>query len=896
MKRILPLLLSIFIMVGCIMPLSVLGVNDKSQRECYTEAKLLVSLGIFEEAELQADLFAQNITRGEFAQKLATLLKKQGYAGDKVYFYDAENLTAVNDLAAAGIFKGNPDGHFYPERNITKQEAAIALTRALGYEEYVLARGGTVSEYVLLANRLELISDITTDEELSVAEAILCLYNLLFSKAYEIQSISNDGVIYNEGQKLLWTLYKTMRVYGAVTADMFTGIYNSSALAEDRIAINEKVYKTTVKEPWEYIGQNVTAFVKIDNDFETVTCIVPDEEKNETITLYPGQFSYNNYVIEYEAADGRASTITLPNTMVVIKNHQLVTEGYDEAFAIKTGKLRLYKNEYINPTGYCVAVIDSAETAIIQSVDFAYNIIYTNNDNINAIDCNKTEGRYIDMVIEPSGNGVSLVQLKYGQLIEVYASENGMFTKIYLCTDNISGTITSISGDDNKTIVGIDGKDYEVSRGFIGASQISVGLTAEFYFDTQGKVAYYLADNTDAGTVYGYVYDATMTDGAFSRRYLLKIFNENGQHIIFEISDNPEVDGATITAEQAYRKFINPGTGETERQLVIFKTNKEGKISYIDTPADDQASREAEGTLWEAAELGSYKFNYNLLGFEPKYPIRGKHTKVFVIPQKTVEEPTERHFAAMTYVQGNPFSLGRNHNVALYKKTTTNPYMDVVLYELADIPEYMQHRKLLVVDEIYGVYDEANDDTYVSMDCYVTKYKENLNFAPEVMITKLDHTSVRVRDTEVSNYIGQGDILHYSENAIGEISRISLIYDYDANKTEWGEKYSNYNDPGAIYRTEGLILADVAKVYRDSTSSTASAMITVGRDGVLKEYISVLPSQFQAIVYDSSLPENKFYIGGLDDLVSLEDTANAECSRIFIQRSALAYATFVIYK
>lgn len=897
MNKITALILMVLLVFGCIEPLSAFASAEETQPDCRIEGELLVELGVFKESELNEDSLSEKVTRGEFAEKLAVLLKKQSDEGNKVSFYDSQDMPEVNALAAAGIFKGNANGYFYPERNITKQEATIALIRALGYETYVSVRGGMTSEYVLLAKKLGLFSDFTLSEELSVAETAICLYNALMADVYEIRLVSDSGVTYTaDGDNLLWILYKTVRVQGVVTADRFTGFYGPSSLAEDQLAINEKVYKTTIKEPWEYIGQNVIAFVKKDNGIETVNCIIPDEDRNEIITLYPGEFSYNNQVIEYEDKNGRMRTLTLPNSMVVIKNHQAVTENYDKVFDIKVGMLRLYKNEYISTGGYCVAVIDSAETAIVEAVDFAYNTIYTNKQAIYEIDCNKDGVRYIDMVVEPSGISVGVIQLKHGNLIEVYRSANGQYTKLHLCEDNIEGTITSILKKNDKTMLEINGEIYEASDGFVGTPEFAVGLTADFYFDTQGKIAHYVTENIVEGARYAYIYGIGKRKEAFEDKYMVKLFDENGQHSICEFAKKVQFDGNRVSAEQAYRNLTDLVTGIFSRQLVIFDTNESGEISYIDSAAADQASREADGTLWQVEEIGSYKYNRNLMGFSPQYPLRGNRTKVFVVPDEKVASPTEKHFAVRTFVTGDSFQPGRTYNVGFYKKTTTNPYMDVVLYSLADIPEYTQMKKLLIADTVYEVYDKANGETYVNMDCYVAGYKENINFAEVVSVIRADNKTELVFARDISNYIGQGDIMHYTENAVGEIARISILYDYDENKTSWGDEYSNYKHPNEMYKVDGLILADVDSVYRNPSSATASAMITVSKDGVPKEYISVLPAQFQAIVYDSSLRDNKFYMGTLDDLVSLEETANTECSKLFVQRSALVYTTFIIYK
>lgn len=896
MRKIIALILTLFISCGCIMPVCALDSSAEKEIDCRAEGDFLRSLGVFDDSELDAKSLTEKVTRGNFAKRLAKLLKKQNDVQGNVYFYDSTIIPEINALAAAGIFKGNPDGYFYPDRNITKSEAAIALVRALGYEAYVSVRGGYVSEYILFAKRLGLFSGSDMEEELNVSEMIVSFYRTLLADAYEIEAISSKGIVYTtEGQNLLWLLYDMIHIEGVVTADQFTELYSSSSLGENQIAINNKIYMSTLKTPWDYIGQNVTAFVKIADGIETVSHITVDEDKNETIILNAGEFTYKNQVIEYENEKGKIRTLTLPNSMVVIKNHQAVTGDYDKAFDITLGTVKLYKNEFLG-NGYCVAVIDSAETALVEIVDFADNVIYTSNDDVKKIDCNEDGTNYVEMVVEPSGSEIGAVQLKRGDLLAVYRSENGKYTKVHLCADSISGTISTTSENGDKTTVGISGVEYEISDAFIGTKEFVVGMFGEFYFDTNGDIAHFVVKNKKEGVLYAYIYAAAKIPEPFEDKYKVKLYDENGEHNVYEFSENVKFDGVRIPVEQAYDRLLNSGTGVLKRQLVMYSLNKNGQISYIDTAAAVKEACEADGTLWKVSDITSYKYINTQHMFLPTYPLRSTRTKVFVIPKETVSSPDEKNFAVMTFNGTVPFNVETNYNVGFYKNTTTDPYMDVVLYALDEVPAYPTFKNVLIVDQIYGVYDKVSSETYVNMDCYISNYKTSVNFAEEVNLTNVDGVATTIASEKISNYVSQGDILNYSENAVGEIARISIVYDYDAKKTVWGNEYSNYATATSKYPTDGMILADVSDVYQNPSSSSSQALITVIKDGIDKEYISVLPSQFKAVVFDSSLRGNKFYVGGLDDIVTLKDTGNTTSSKLFVQKSSMYNTTFIIYK
>lgn len=896
MKKIIALILTFLIAIGCIVPFNAFAQSDENIPDCRTEVGLLTSLGIFSDSEVKDDLLSNKVTRGDFATKLAALLQMQTDSKDNVYFYDSKDLPEVNLLAAAGIFKGNSDGYFYPNNNITRQEAAVALVRALGYESYIAVKGGDVALYVRQASKLGVISDKNPSEELTLRDMVTSFYNTLLADAYEIESISDKGIKYSDdGDNLLWLIYNMVCIEGSVTEDAFTGLYGDSNIAWDCIGINDVIYKTTISNPWEYIGRNVTAFAKDDNGSKTVVCMVSDEESNETIILNAGDFTYKDHVIEYYDESDKARKVTLTNSVSVIKNHQAVSGDFEEAFDIKVGTVKLYKNEYIS-NGYSVALIESAETALVELADFAENVVYTSKENIKKINTTGDETNYVEMVIEPSGNRVGTTQLKRGNVLEIYRSADGTYTKIHVCADSVKGSISNILTSGTETTVTIGGSQYDVSALFVGTPEFTVGMMAEFFFDTQGKILYYNVQEKKSGVLFAYLYDATKTDGAFDNTYKLKLYDENGLHSVTELAEKVTFDGAKLTAQQVYERLINDSTGKLKRQLLMYNTNKDGKISYLDTAASASDVREAEGTLWEVANVGSYRYCNTQRMFYPTYPLRSDRTKVFVIPKETNTSPTERNFSVMTFNGSVPFNVETNYNVGFYKNSSTEPYMDVVLYELEDIPTDNTFKSVMAIEHINTVYDKVGGNVYVNADCYISSYKSNVNFADEVVLTPVEGGATTIAAEKLSSYIGEGDIVQYSQNATGEIVRVTVIYDYDQDKMSWGDAYSNYASASSKYPTDGLILADVSDVYRNTASNNSQALITLGYKGVDKEYISLMPSQFNALVYDSGLKENRFYTGDLSDLISLKSTSGTECSKLFIQRTSMYYTTFIIYK
>ena len=894
MRKICALFLAVLLTLGCIVP--AFAEEPYSDIDCAEQCGLLSALGIFTQEELTADFLCDNVTRGDYAKRLAVLLNVNNYESQQMYFYDTKDIPEADALASMGIFKAAPDGLFCPDRNISKNEVAITLVRALGYEQQVVAKGNNISAYLQVANRLKLLNGFNNDDTVTVAEVVAGFYNLLLANTYEIEYVSSNGIKYSsKGDSLLKIIYDCEYVEGVVTETRFTGLYGDSEINYDCVSINNKTYKTTMDNSGDYIGQNVYALIKNSNDIETVVHMASNENKNDTITLLPGEFTYNNHIIEYEV-NNKTKKVKLSNSMAVIKNNQAVSGDYDKAFDIKIGSLKLYKNEYAG-SGYSVAVIDSAETAVIQNVDFEYEAIYTNNDKFKKIDYVEDGKNYIKMYVTLSGQAIDGMQLKKGDLVEVYRSENGKYTKLYLCAGYETGVVSAISKDGNKTLVQLGDNEYDVSYAYVGPEDITAGLDATFVFDSQGKIAYFYKEDKPKRFLYGYVYKAAKKVNALDNEYKIKVFDENGVHNIYQLANKVKLNGDNVTSEVAYNSFIDKKTGEFVRKMTIFTVNKDGDINYIDTPASSKDTRESEGTLWEVSMVSSYKYEPNGFYFAPLYPMSLNRTKVFIIPPTNVEDPKDESFAVMPYTKNAPFVISYFHNVGFYKHTSDDPFMDVVVYVMDEIPAYSIYQNALFVDDIRKVYDEYSGEECVSINAYISYNKYNMDFADEVVFVKTDKSSVTLKSSKLFDYIGKGDFLYYEVNASGKIARLSLLYDYDKKVSVLGTQCTNNtNNYTNSLPNNWLMFGEVSDVYINPNSNKTSALITLSKNGVDSAYLPVLPSTFKAVVYDSSSKRGDIYIGGLDDIVSLKNTAGEKANKLFVQMTSSKCTTVVIYK
>lgn len=144
----------------------------------------------------------QAVTRGEYVKNLLSMLNMTGIEAEMPAFADLEGHSAAGYIQLAhtiGMVKGNGKGNFYPDKPITRQEAAVMIYRLIAakypaeaYKEIVLA--GETDEWAVEAVQmmiaLQLIGpevqpaadgsvDYRSKEALTRAEEAAILYTSL---------------------------------------------------------------------------------------------------------------------------------------------------------------------------------------------------------------------------------------------------------------------------------------------------------------------------------------------------------------------------------------------------------------------------------------------------------------------------------------------------------------------------------------------------------------------------------------------------------------------------------------------------------------------------------------------------------------------------------------------
>ena len=160
-----------------------------------SKAYALEKLGILSEKE--DAVYAQPITRGDFAYNLGKLLKQSGESTTVRYFSDVADydyaVPYINALAEMKIISVDSERRFYPNNNITAQEAIKMVVSALGYTPLAEARGGYPYGYIQAAKDGDLLDGISvgSGDEITLGAAAELLFNTLIEPQYLPTSIKS---------------------------------------------------------------------------------------------------------------------------------------------------------------------------------------------------------------------------------------------------------------------------------------------------------------------------------------------------------------------------------------------------------------------------------------------------------------------------------------------------------------------------------------------------------------------------------------------------------------------------------------------------------------------------------------------------------------------------------
>lgn len=502
-------------------------------------------------------------------------LQKWRDAADLIASVGIDEISIENSITKGefeGLIKkliGTEYNAFEDDNKALKYTDALkALVKLLGYEVYTERDGG----YTGVASRIDLSKGITPGEEyIRGGELAMLLKNAIDIKLCEATSYGpGSGGAYDVKDKTLLSVYKNIYKYEGVVEDNYN---TADDLKSTQIRINGENFEGSS----DYIGQKVTVYAedkeekiikyiaaKSSVEITEIDAVDVIEEKTNTDTLY------------YDK-DGKVSNIKVSGA-VLIKNGRKKAGWTRADLAPAAGTLSLIANngrnvEYIIVWDYENHVIDKVYAADNQ-IEFKEGPALTVDLSDNSIK---------QSLVRPNGQPVTLAAMNEYHILSVAESEDGKVRKIIFVNNAVSGEVTETS-DKNVTV---NGNVYEIAESLRASRVLSkpkLGQSAQYCLDNAGRIA--AVNDTVSGRNYGYFTTAAIGKG-LDGKITFRIFTKEGKMSYFDGADNIKLDGVNTSKEDIMNSSLLFTGGTPKGQLVIYKTNQEGRLTEITTATDN---------------------------------------------------------------------------------------------------------------------------------------------------------------------------------------------------------------------------------------------------------------------------------------------------------------------
>ena len=578
MKKVLSIVLSLVMVIGLMpaMAFAATSYSDVSGEPCEDAVTTLTNLGVingYEDGTYQPDGI---VTRAEVSKLIVSALGLADQAaGSTSSFTDLQNAQwaqgYIGYAESLGILEGDGDGTFRPSDQVTYNEFAAAIVRALGYTEASL-QGSWPANYMTRAMTLGIMDDITGAGGSNGATRGDCAIMMFNALALSIGTVNSDGdwsaTIISTGTDTngdSYNVYDTMmRRLGAIS-----GAPQVITLADARDANIDLydyigAYATLFYDRVDGVSGGAIAVSEVESTFLTGSFgkdITPGVSLSGTI-----EFEADNgttYTLRGDAMDGDFTRlINLAKVDVSANANEetdeedlvgVIADGDDCTIAVETS------GRYITQL-YSVMTEDAQGEFLWASSD-ASNLtrstprIKTTNFILND-----------DMEIDTNAfilEGVdSLDDITEDAVVTYYAAENSV-VKVQVSTDTVTGTVSRVSSDGES--VTIDGTVYDISAN--AASVPELGDEGTFYLNYNGEI--YDQDAT-SNINYGVVtYDMGTDAGSYGSgdSTMVELLTEDGSQTIY-----------TLTSSLANRIDAEEFTVGT---LVTYTLNSSNELSGI---------------------------------------------------------------------------------------------------------------------------------------------------------------------------------------------------------------------------------------------------------------------------------------------------------------------------
>lgn len=830
---------AILILIMLFTMMAVMGKTDRVAAEELPnpEFALLSHLGIMSDTENDLEY---TVTRAQFLSwVLAALNEKIFVNGDTPIFNDVTvNHEFHDEIVYAyncGYILGSGNKRFYPDDYITREEAAVLLMRAMGYEKVAEAVGSLGA-----ASRTGVFDGVKTayTEPLTKKDAVLILRNLL-DAPYPKTKYASDGTSVKLGSvSFLEKVWNVTEHTGVLEQVGHLSIYGTFE-QQNRVIIDGAWYNSQNFDVEAMFGMQIKFYCEEINGDMYIVYAYPINNRVESFTSEEFM-GFDREAIRF-ANGTRTSSYKIGSETTVLWNMRPIRANELEQ------KLTAKGAEFV--------LIDSDRNGIYNVVNIMEPQIYAGGfvDLENGKITDKTLpdlelAKYERYIIRDNrGENVLINNLKNEWRYIVYHCGDFEYPLLIIVSnETVDGSITGIHTAEN-TVSLDSGETYKVSaKAKTPIDELEFGKSYSFYLDTKGCI---IDADVTVNAGYQAIYIMASSAGIFGKSKV-RALNEKDERVVYELADNVIFrdsergvsDGIKLTSAEVIARL---GGTDVKSRFVFVKLNADGQIKELMqiTPKQSEEYRIQEFTQDDT----NSKRRWMTATCSLQNQIQLKTgTKIFVVPYADLPMQEDKYY--------NVRGVGIFSNEESYQINECYPRMPG---QLVGTPVVISSDELaadyFVIECPQGSGFEAAETKYGFVTGFMQTYDETEEEAYRV-IQLINHNGVDIEvkyDSDSTDYIQVGDIIQINDKGFPVTdSEILIYYDRDQDKINYFSFYdrgTGVNEIGWRYYGWRVTKGRVLRVLGDY------AFCEVMRDNAntwVKEYINISSAKIVTLKTD----------------------------------------------
>lgn len=518
-----------------------------------------------------------DFTRGEFvnfAVNIMTDYIPPSYSGG---FLDIGNTYeyggAIGFAESGGLISKTTN--FYPDTKITFNQALKIAVCAAGYSTWAEIKGGYPEGYIICAHEAGISDGLNLSGEsyLSYDNGLTLLYNMAtIDMLYESSVGNRVSYTTTEGVNML-SMYKNIKMQeGRVTGNEYTFLNDYSEICKDGyINIEGVSYKTDKYK--NLLGQNLLFFYK-DNNTKDILYAKPYEN---TLVEFVSQddLDFENGSVLCYGDGAKAKKYKMNDAYSLIYNGK---SGRNQNLAsyidTENAKIKILDNN--NDGSFDIAFVDVIEYAVVSRILNTDRKIYDKYTSGGMIDLSDTDIKI--NVYLPDGTLGEFEDINEEAVIGIAMSEDGLLCTINLYDKFVKGIISGQDG--NKVQIG-DG-EYVLSSYYQSYNEtVDFANECVYFLGEDNIIVDILKQSSQA--LYGYFVDVGIGSATLETDIFVKIFDSNGDMLIFELPEKLRYNGETKDKTQLLTLLTSLRSLSPKYKVIKFKLNSEGLLSHIYT-------------------------------------------------------------------------------------------------------------------------------------------------------------------------------------------------------------------------------------------------------------------------------------------------------------------------